>query len=374
MNMKRSPLRALASAALGTLLLGLAACPGPSAPAGGERDCPDGPHVIRSCETEFDYDALKGDVNIDVAGVFGVNGGVATEAIRKVDVHLQDYVAKHKRACEDYNTCILTTDEFRARTEALDAQMTGLRLAYEAMGRAKSADEAMRILQEFYRTSLPPSARTEDVTFRLGVYATLPDGRKTVVQPGSDVPTGSQMHFTVQTSQDAHIYMFQVTPDGMLHVLYPEPRIGTSNPLRGKTTKRIPDSNQSFTVTDDTEGLEKVFFVVSRTVVPEVEQALVKARSQEGVRVSDDPILANIASVVPSTSAEQQRCPRLLSLTGNGGGETGSSSCKKPRSLQLSQGSGTSQSSGPEPVSMAVSNELGDDLIVEVFTFNQIPR
>lgn len=354
---------------VGSLLGACSSDPGQAQPPGSKIDCNGVERVVLDCRSEFAYDGVQGNVGVDVAGWFGVNADVAETALREVDQHVETYSAMHNRICRDYNACIVDPQEYRAESEKIRSHLVEMPTLLEALKKATSTDERMAILDRLYRGVVPEAERKDEVTFYLSTQAEIPGSGSRLVAPGESIPTGSALSFTVQASTDAFVYMFQVEPDGAMTVLFPEPRIGTRNPLVGKRAQRIPDSGQSFTLTG-APTVERVYFVVSREAVPELEKALAQARSADKPNVADSPVLASIASVEPRQAAESKGCTRALELTGTATPPAGKSECSRPRALQLS-GDATSPAA-PAQSSLAVRNQPGDDLIVEVFEFNHV--
>jgi hypothetical protein len=360
------------------LLVGLvglvAACsgePGQPHPPGSKIDCNGAERVVLDCRSEFAYQGIEGNVGFDVAGYFGMNADVADKALREVDQHVETYSAMHNRICRDYNACIVDPEEYRGESQKIRSHLVEMPTLLEALKKATSPDERMAILDRLYRGVVPETARKDEVTFFLSTQANIPGVGARIVAPGESIPTGSDLSFTVQASTDAYVYMFQVDPEGSLTVLFPEPRIGTKNPLVGKRAQRIPDSGQSFTLTGK-PTVERVYFVVSRDPVPEIEKALSLARSADRPNVADSPVLSSIASVEPRQIAESKGCTRALELTGAPAAPAGATDCSRPRALQLS-GDSTGPSA-PTESSIAVRNRPGDDLIVEVFEFNHVAK
>ena len=86
------------------------------------------------------------------------------------------------------------------------------------------------------------------------------------------------MAFHVQVSAEAYVYLFQVSPDGGLVVLFPNDRIGTRNPLAPGAPARIPPGTASFRLNEKDLGTEKVYIAVSRR---EIRAARRRARARE---------------------------------------------------------------------------------------------
>ncbi|MEZ4438092.1 MAG: DUF4384 domain-containing protein [Polyangiaceae bacterium] len=345
----------LAASAL-TFLFGLSACPDPSAPvacAGEER-------VALDCETEVSYDGLAVKGGADLFGMVALEGEAEKRAIRDVSEAMQQFMAMHSRACRDYNACILDKEGYLRQSEEIRQRMAIVPAITDALGAAKTTRERLMLIDRLYRGVVPEDARADEVTFELGVQASLPEalgGKAFVVHPGDRVPSGTGMHFTVEVDKAAHLYLFQVTAKGEVTVLFPNPAISSANPLPAGVAQRIPQNGKRFRVNDEDLGTERVIFVVSKKPVAALEEASRRAVAGEITKVDDDPWLRSVASVVPADAG--QSCDhRALELTDEPG-------CRDERALVLDD--------DPSPDhSLLVRPSPGDDVIVKVLQFEHV--
>jgi hypothetical protein len=187
----------------------------------------------------------------------------------------------------------------------------------------------------------------------------------------------------VNVSKTANVYMFQTSPSGKVSVLFPDVRIGTRNPLPAGATVRIPPPGQSFKVNEKDVGTENVFFVVSAKPIDNLAAALEKVKGGQVTSVKDDRLLARLAAVEPRApsaapakrtvtpadcgatrglslaEAEPQPCDRTtrgLDLT-----------AQTTRAIDVPSAGG-----GATQPSMVVRTDPGDDVIVQVFSFQHV--
>ena len=368
-----------ATAALVAYLL---ACGGsanqPNTQAGESRVCAGQERVMLDCSSEVAYQGGSGEAKIDIGSLVDVGGKFERTAIRRVSEQVASYVAAQTRACRDYNACILSPAQYGAEATETRRRLTALPALIEAIKSATSESERLRALDYLYRGIVPEAARTEEVTFRMAMVAKLPDelgGGAFSLPPGGAVPTGAQVHFVVDVSVDAYLYMFQSTPSGEVTVLFPDARIGTRNPLAGGRSGRIPRT-QTFRVNESDIGTEQLYVVVSRKPLQDLDRALELVRSGEITSLEGDTILSTLSTVAPPTLAS--RCKGSVSLReGKSRGlalakDTAKPACRRPRALELDPAAESESIGGVSPQAMRVRTRPGDDLIVSVHPFEHL--
>jgi hypothetical protein len=144
----------------------------------------------------------------------------------------------------------------------------------------------------------------------------------------------------VQASLPAHIYLFQRAPNGAYNVLFPDPRIGVSNPIPAKQQIVVPPGGGSYLVDDKDLGLEKVFVVASLGAISSLDAEMTRIQSLEIIGTSSD-------------------CrTRALTLEPAAPG-----ACTRQRGLVLDRESVASSS-------LSATTEAADDSIVRIFSFN----
>jgi hypothetical protein len=170
----------------------------------------------------------------------------------------------------------------------------------------------------------------------------------------------------VTVSKDAYVYMFQTTPSSEVSVLFPDPRIGTQNPLRGGTHAEIPPGRQTFRVDAEDVGTENVYVVVSHKSLANLDAALDKVKAGQVTTIAQDTLLQNVATVAPLGSSIPCET-RALVL------EDAPGACAGARGLELVSEAGTSTggTSAATP-SMVVRTSPGDDLIIQAFPFQHV--
>jgi hypothetical protein len=354
------------------------ACNQPANPAGKHIDCKGVDRVALDCTSEVSYQGVSAKGSINVMDIAGAEGTYEEKAIRRVSDQIGEYVTMQTRACRDYNACIVDPEQYRSEAEDIRKRIMLLPTLTEALKTAKSEVERTRILDQLYRGVVPDDKRVEEITFEFGMTADvktqLGDGSYGVT-PGAMVPTGAKLAFQVDVSKDAYVYMFQTTPTGEISVLFPDPRIGTQNPLRGGTPTRIPPEPQQFKVNAKDVGTENVYIVVSHKPVDNLDAALAKVKGGQISTLKEDRVLQRVATVHSSRGIETDECKgrRQVVLDTSSGSEQGS--CSRARGLDLEQageGRGSKSRGLIDSPGMAVRTSPGDDLIVQVFPFRHV--
>ena len=173
-----------------------------------------------------------------------------------------------------------------------------------------------------------------------------------MVRPGAPLPTDARAWFWVEAMPEAYVYIFQKSAKGEVTVLFPDERIGTSNPLSGQTRTRIPNGDLKFRLNDKDLGTEYVYFAASRKPLATLDTALARVREGKTTSITQDKLLSGFDSL-PATGTLKDGC-RGFELE----------KCPRPRGLELDSGRGFA-----EGRSVGVITEPGDDLIVYRFTF-----
>jgi hypothetical protein len=372
--------RVLLLAGLLTSTLVLTACPGggsggdAGATPGSTRMCQGEERVMLDCSSEVNYQGVSGDAEISVMDIASAKGGFEEKAIRRVNEQVEQFVAAQTRACRDYNACVMSNEDYRVEATETRQRMQILPTLMTALKSAKTESERVKVLDRLYRGVVPDEKRVEEVTFQMNMLATLPaelGGGSFSVAPGGAVPTGAKVHFTVRTSKQAYLYIFQTTPLGEVNVLFPDARIGTSNPMTGGVAARIPGA-QSFRVNDKDIGTEHVYVVVSAKPLNDIGSALGKVRSGKVKTMAQSSSLRSLAiEAAPETSNCRalelqggEPCPnigtqRALVL---GGDDDDDDSGVNSRRLDVEE----------QAPPMQVRPTPGDDRIVTVYSFQHL--
>lgn len=349
-------------------------------PAPGEEiDCNGVKRIALDCSSEVDYQGSKTTAGINIADIAGIEGSYEETALRRVSEQIQQFVAVQTRACRDYNACILDSEQYRVEATQIRKKLTVLPILMEAVKSAKTDAERSKALDQLYRTIVPQEERVEELTFSLGMHAWIPEelgGGSFVLAPGGLVPTDARIVFTVDVSRNAHLYMFQTKPSGEITVLFPEPRIGTRNPLSSGMPVRIPPPGKKFRVNEKDVGTENVYFVVSPKPLSNLDAALNKVKSGAVSSISESAILQTVTTIAPQADLPAGCNTRSLELVEDGPGG-GAPQCVRSRGLELDEGpagadTGAAASSG-QP-SMMVRTAPGDDMIVKVFHFEHATK
>ena len=352
-------------------LAAVAACGGPAqegARAGDEVTCPDGPRKARDCTSEVQYSGSKTQGELSVMSLGSGAAKHEQVALRRVDQETERFIASQNQLCRDYNSCALAVDDYNREAKAVRDRLGKIPQLAELVKNAKTGSERTRAIDALYRETVPDDRRLEEVTFRMGLEAKLPDalgGAELRLAPMMALPTGARAWFTVGVSADAHVYLFQKAPGGGVTVLFPDERIGTKNPLSAGTAARIPHApGMSFRLNDKDLGLETVYVAVSRKPIARLDQALSRVNAGQVSRIGDDQLLASFGAVAPAGAPPPKNCSaRAFELEG-----APQQGCAASRGFELDTG----ESSAAGAATFAVRTEPGDDLIVKAFCFEHI--
>lgn len=340
--------------------------------AGEVFNCKGEERITRDCSSEVDYQGISANAEVNIASIGGAKGNYEDKALRRVSEQIQQFVILHKRACQDFNACIGTEQDYVAKSE----KIARVPVLMQAVKGAKTDAEREKALDVLYRDMVPTEQRPEEISFQMGMSAALPPelgGDHFIVAPGDPLPTDGRVHFMLSASKRSYLYIFQTTPSGEVNVLFPDPRIGTRNPLAATTPVRIPGGDQAFRVNDKDLGIEKVYVVVSVNPVDDLDAALGRVKSGEVTQVAQDSFLQGITSVLPRTQAGDCKT-RALELDESAPAKR---ACTRPRGLDLvgtPDANPSSRASNQRPVSIASRTTAGDDMIVQVFHFDHVTK
>jgi len=354
---------------LATLFAGLVACPG-NATDPGTATCKGQPRQRIDCASEIKYDGINAAGGLSVLSVGGVNAKREDVAIRRINEHVEKFVAAQARVCKEYNACVCDEEYYRTEAKSLRDRLTGVQADAAKLGSAESEGDRKRVLSQLYQKAVPAEARPEDIEFKMSVTAELPPELASiksgsfVVRPNEPLPTGARVTFTFEVSKGSNLYIFQSSPASGLTVLFPDARIGTTNPLPGNSPRRIPDGAQSFKLNDKDLGTEWLYLAVSTKTIDVMQAALQKVSAGQVTKLTQDSTLSAFSTISPGKS--EARCQtRALEL--DTGSAPGSGSCAKTRGLVLDD-----PENANARASMTVRTDPGDDAIVKAFPFEHV--
>lgn len=358
------------------LSLGLfAACGGNGAPVntgggeGGSSDCADGSRERLECK-DVAYDGVKVEGGAHVLNIAGVEGKAEQQALRKIDQQVERFIAAQRTACEEYNKCVLSMNEYKARSQQYSAKLMGVGDLVQTINDG-SFGERKKALYSAYTTLVPVANRPEHVAFDFGMTATLPasaGGAPLMLRPAEPLPTNSKVHFLVQTNAEAYLYLLQRTgPEKKLEVLFPNPRIGTKNPLPGNSPQRIPGSTQHFRVNEKDIGMDYIYVVVSRKEIPAIQQAFEQVLEGKVTKLEESPLLARLDKMEIGTPSEGCKT-RGLELE-DAAPAPAANACTRTRGLVLTDDTAPGKRA---KVSAAFATDPGDDVIVKAFPYNHV--
>jgi hypothetical protein len=228
------------------------------------------------CDTEIRYDARKVAGRVNVAK-FGVEAESSVAAVREVDSAVERYSSRWRSLCMDYKNGAMTPEEYRSESRALRERMEKLEAMLLVLEHAPDADSYQKALKEIY-VSMVPAEQAVDLKVDFGVLA-LPAGATSysAVAPGASIATGTRVYFTLRTTAQAHVYLYQETAQGEVNVMFPHPRMPMANPLPAGQELRIPPAPGFFTLDPPGEGgREQVHVVASLQPLTRLESSLGK--------------------------------------------------------------------------------------------------
>ncbi len=348
------------------LLAGVVACPG-NANDPGTTLCKGQPRARIDCASEIKYEGINTSGGVSILNVANAQAKFEEVAIRRINEHVEKYVAAQVRVCREYNACVSDEETYRAEAKSLRDRLVDVQAVASKLGGAGSDGEHKRVLSQLYQRVVPPEARPEDIEFKMSITAELPAELGSlrsgpfVVRPGEPLPTGARVAFTFEVSKGAHLYIFQSSPASGLTVLFPDARIGTANPLPANEPRRIPDGSQTFRLNDKDLGTEWIYLTVSTRAIDVVQAALRKVSAGQVTRLTQDSTLSAFSTLAPGKATPGCNT-RALELA-----PAGPSPCARTRGLVLDDPEDASARS-----SMSVRTDPGDDAIVKAFPFEHV--
>lgn len=230
------------------------------------------------CDTEIRYDARKVEGRVN-AGKFGVEAATSVAAVREVDQAVERYLSRWRTLCMDYKNGAMSPDEYRGEARQLRERTEKLESLMLVLEHAPDAESYQKALKEIYVAMVPPE-QAVDLQVEFGVLAQKPGETSwSVVPPNGSIATGTNVYFTLRTSEQAHVYLYQETPKGGINVMFPHPQMPMANPLPAGQDLRIPPKPGFFTLEAEGVGLEQVHIVASIEPLAKLETALGKQQT-----------------------------------------------------------------------------------------------
>lgn len=307
------------------------------------------------CSSEVSYQGYKADGGFGIMNLAQGSAKLEETALRRISDATERFITVQTRLCRDYNACALDKDQYNNESKEIREKLEKVPVLVDKVKAASSDDDRVIALDSLYRHTVPDEERVEEVALTLALEADLPPeagGQRITVRPGAPLPTESRAWFWVEAMPQAYVYIFQKSAKGEVSVLFPDERIGTSNPLTGQTRTRIPNGDLKFRLNDKDVGMEHVYFAASRKPLATLEAALARVREGKTTAISQDKLLSGFDSL-PTTGSLKTSCRGLVL-----------DECPRPRGLELDVSGGFA-----EGRSVGAITEPGDDLIVYRFTF-----
>lgn len=311
--------------------------------------------VQLDCSSEFKYEGRNIEGGFQALGVGSANAKTDEVALRQIDQQTEQYAAQARRLCDEYNACVLDKETYATRSENLRRRMSKVPELYDGVKGAASDDARRKALADAYQ-QLVPDAERRELSLELSVLAKKPtDSSPVSIGSGSSLPTNTRLSFALKVSRAAHVYLFQKSPDGALNVLFPDSRIGVTNPLGAGAELRIPSGEQSFRLNEKDIGTERVYVVASLDALPSLAQAAQRVASGQ----RPEGALASVTDMPSNQGACKQRALEL---------DEAAPGCVRSRGLELDE----APAAGDKP-SLRARTEAADGVLVQVFSFEHTP-
>jgi hypothetical protein len=349
---------ALAAATAAALACG----PSPDPKSGASATCSGEERPQLNCDSEFKYDGRKLEGGFSVAGIGGANAKTEEAAIRAIDKETEQYAAQSRRLCDEYNKCVVDKSTYATRSENLRRRMSKVPQLFDDVKSATDDDGRRKALGKAYVALVPDDARRE-LALDFSVEAQKPsESTPRPITPGEKLPTGTRVAFVLRSSKSAYVYLFQKGPDGKVNVLFPDTRIGTSNPVSAGAALRLPPAaGASFKLNDKDLGTERVYLVASLDPVVSLDGAIASAAHGGAPQGA-------LQAVTTASSGPSPGCTRALELD-----EGPAPKCIRSRGLELDEGPAPSAGGAAKAVSFRARTEAADSVIVQVFGFEHTP-
>jgi hypothetical protein len=325
--------------------------------------CDGASRVILDCSSEIAYQGVKADGTVSVLNLGSAKGKFEDAAIRKVNDGLAGYVTTQTRLCREYNACVLSKQEYSAEAKKTREIFEAATHGAQAFAVATSSGEKDKVLSKIYESVVPDAQRPEALAIRFSLDAELPasvGGGQMFLKPGAPLPTKARVAFGFWASKTAHLYVFQTTQSGAVKVLFPDPRIGTSNPIPSASAVTLPSGGRRFALNGEDLGTETIYLAASVKPLANLDTALQKVASGQVASLTGDKVLSQFSTV--NTGKAPEGCQtRSFDLEPAGG-----TPCPT-RGLDL-EGDDPAQSAA----SLAAKTSPGDDVIVKAFAFAHV--
>ena len=357
-------MKSVASVVPALALSGLLASGCGGAPrAGDSLMCDGASRVVLDCSSEIAYQGVKADGSVSVLNLGAAKGKFEDAAIRKVNDGLAGYVTAQTRLCREYNACVLSKEQYNAEAKRTRDIFQAASQGAQAFAVATSGAEKDRVLSSLYESVVPEAQRPEALAIRFSLDAELPasvGGGQTFLKPGAPLPTRARVAFGFWASKSAHLYVFQTTQSGAVKVLFPDPRIGTSNPIAAASAVTVPSGGRRFALNGEDLGSETVYLAASVKPLANLDAALQKVASGQVASLSGDRVLSQFSTVNAGKAPEDCQT-RGFDL------EPASGTPCPTRGLDL-EGDDAAKTDS----SLSAKTSPGDDVIVKAFTFAHV--
>jgi hypothetical protein len=342
-------------------------------PSGGGKEvpCPDGSAqpgvsiVTVNCGGLLQFDASDIEASVDVEALASAGVKNTEKVLREVSEAAEESQIQFAQSCEMYNSCALSSAEFRDRTDRAQQHFRSIREKVDLIKSAQGSEAAVRqAFTELYSVTLSPEqASRESLLLELSVLGAPSGSAPTILSSGATLRTGDQVVFGVRVSEESWVYLFQRKNSGAIEVLFPSSAMpALTNPLGAAQVLRIPPNGQVFELDNEDLGQEVVYVVASRKPLSGLQEALSKSSS---ANKSEGAVSDAMVQLFDEGTPECEDKTRGLEI-----GDA-DPCARMTRGFQVRQDAAARFFS--KEASVKSRSVPGDDVILQVFQFNHAP-
>lgn len=224
------------------------------------------------CDT-ISYDARNLSGKLEANQYATAEFATGKQAIREIDASAERFLARWQTVCKDYRNGGISQEEYRDESARMRHKMEELDELALRLEKAPDAATFQSALKEAHQLVVPEDQRS-NLGIQLAIWAQRPDESQPSIAPaGATLGTGSTVYVELALAAPAHVYFYQVDANGKTTVIFPDARMGLSNPLPAGSV-RVPPNPGVFTLNDKDLGIEVLHVVAANAPIPELEGAM----------------------------------------------------------------------------------------------------
>lgn len=236
--------------------------------------CDSQPRTLVDCSAHANlrHDVVQANAGIKQLG-FDVGGHYESAALGQVRESTEQLALQLESACRDYNACVTDPSTYLQVKDQVSARLSKhLNLLAE-----QRANPSAALGDAIWSNAVPEQAE-QRLILRYNVLSRQ-GGHFVTHASGDALASGTELRIDLEVNRDAYVYLVLVTPHDKPMALYPNPDLGTRNPLRGAQRVSLPPSGISL-VLDQHPGVEQLEFIASLAPVPRLEASIEALRVQ----------------------------------------------------------------------------------------------